>query len=303
MSNIQDPRRIRPGRALVASAFSVFMVLVAWASPAAAQHTYAGMNYGDAYSKMLVVNNAMQNNMFSAINRANAARRDMFPELAGASRVTPQEIANLCKPFPCGNEGMATRGGPITQQDIQRLCGPFPCGFEPRGSLQPVHVPPPASRPREYPITATDYRPIGARLLPDAVAASAPGDAKTRAALRSLTTQFLNEFEKVGRKNNVANGFGYLAIISVQVATGRELKGIEQQQIIASLNNTFAAAPQFSSTSARDKQLATEAAVISGGLIGLLEAQGQQTNDARMKADARQLANAAVAYFFGVRLR
>ena len=133
MNTIKDPRRIRPGSAFIASAFSVFMVLVAWTSPASAQHTYAGMNYGDAYSKMLVVNNAMQNNMFSAINRANAARRDMFPELAGASRVTPQEIANLCKPFPCGNEGMATRGGPITQQDIQKLCAPFPCGFEPAG--------------------------------------------------------------------------------------------------------------------------------------------------------------------------
>jgi hypothetical protein len=303
MNNLQDPRRIRPGRAVIGAALSVFLVLVAWASPAAAQHTYAGMNYGDAYSKMVVVNNDMQNDMISAINRANAARRDMFPELAGASRVTPQEIANLCKPFPCGNEGMANRGGPITQQDIQKLCAPFPCGFEPQGSPQPVQVPPRPPAPRHYPITATDYRPIGARLIPDAVAASAKGDAKTKATIRAMTNQFLDSFEKEGRKNNVANGFGYLAIISVQVATGRELKDSEQQQLIASLNNTFAASPQFSSMSARDKQLATEASVISGGLMAFLYTQGQQTNDPKLKADVRQLADAAVAYFFGVRLR
>jgi hypothetical protein len=303
MNNIQDPKRIRPGRALIACALSVFMFLVAWTSPASAQHTYAGRNYGDAFSKMLVVTNTMQTNMFSAINRANAARREMFPELAGASRVTPQEIANLCKPFPCGNEGMTNRGGPITRRDIQKLCGPFPCGTETQGSPQRVHVPPRPPRPRQYPITATDYRPIGARILPDAVAASAQGDAETKKTIRTLANQFLDAFEKEGRKNNVANGFGFLSSISIQVATGRELKDIEEQQLIASFNNVLATTSQFSSMSARDKQLVTEASVISGGFIAFLHVQGQQTNNAKMKADARQLADAAIAYFFGVRLR
>jgi hypothetical protein len=37
--------------------------------------------------------------------------------------------------------------------------------------------------------------------------------------------------------------------------------------------------------------------------MAFLYTQGQQTNDPKLKADVRQLADAAVAYFFGVRLR
>jgi len=267
----------------------------------AAQHTYNGNNYGDAFSKMLVVTSDMQTSMFNTLNRVNAGRREMFPELAGASRITPQEIANLCKPFPCGNEGIVNRGGPITQQDIQKLCGPFPCGTETSPSRpQQTYVPPP---PPQYPITSTDYRPMGGRILPDVVAGSVQGDAETKEAVRALANQFLDAFEKEGRKNNVANGFGFLSSVSIQVATGRELTELEEQQLISAFNNTLAATPQFAAMSPRDKQLATEAAVISGGFIAFLHVQGKQTKDAQMQADARQLATAAIAYFFGVQLR
>lgn len=297
-NKLSDTRREGTGLlVMLATALLVF----AGVSQTAAQHTYDGRNYGDAFSKMLVVTSNMQTSMFNSINRVNAQRRDMFPELSGASRVTPQEIANLCKPFPCGNEGMVSRPGPITQQDIQKLCGPFPCGTETTPSRpQPTYVPPP---PRQYPITATDYRPMGGRILPDIVAASAQGDAQTKEAVRSLAIQFLDAFEKEGRKNNVANGFGFLSSVSIQVVTGRELSEFEEQQLIAGFNNMLAQTPQFAAMSTHDKQLATEAAVISGGFIAFLHVQGKQTNDAKMQADARQLATAAIAYFFGVQIR
>jgi hypothetical protein len=283
--------------------FSSFLVFFVCVHGAAAQHTYDGRNYGDAFSKMLVVTSDMQTSMFNSINRVNAGRREMFPELAGASRITPQEIANLCKPFPCGNEGMTVRPGPITQQDIQRLCGPFPCGTQgtqPQSRAQPAPV---MMQPPQYPITATDYRPIGGRILPDIVAASAQGDANTKDAVRALANQFLDAFEKEGRRNNVANGFGFLSSISIQVVTGRELKDFEEQQLIAGFNNTLALTPQFAGMSARDKQVMTEASIISGGFIAFLHVQGQQSKDSQMQADAQQLARAAIAYFFGVQLR
>jgi hypothetical protein len=249
----------------------------------AGQHTYGGNNYGDAFSKMLVVNSTMQSNLFSSINRANAAKREMFPELAGASRITPQEVANLCKPFPCGNEGM-TASGPAP-----RYSAP----------AQPAYV---APTPRQYPITASDYRPMGGRILPNEVAASYQGDADTKEAIRALANQFLDAFEKEGRKNNVANGFGFLSSISIQVVTGRELTELEEQQLIAAFNNNLAADPRFAGMSARDKQIANEASVISGGFIAFLQVQGKESNDAKMQADARQLATAAIAYFFGVQI-
>lgn len=281
---------------------AVLLLLFVCIQRAAGQQTYEGRNYGDAFSKMLVVTSSMQTNLYNSINRANAAKRDMFPELAGASQITQQEIANLCKPFPCGNEGMTARPGPITQQDVQKLCAPFPCGNEgtqPRS--QPVPATPP--QPRQFPITATDYQPVGARVLPDAMAAAAQGDIQTKQAVRALANQFLDAFEKEGRKNNVANGFGFLSSVSLQIVTGREQSEIEEQQLIAGFNNTLAASPQFASMSRRDKQLVTEAAVISGGFMAFLHVQGKLNNDAKMQADARQLATAAVAYFFGVQIR
>jgi hypothetical protein len=55
--------------------------------------------------------------------------------------------------------------------------------------------------------------------------------------------------------------------------------------------------------SSRDKQVMTEAAIISAGFIAFLHVQGQQTKDVQMQKDARQLAAAAIAYFFGVQMR
>lgn len=267
-------------------------LLLLGAQQLAAQHTYAGRNYGDSFSKMLVVTSTMQTSMFNSINRANAGQREMFPELAGASRITQQEIQNLCRPFPCGNEGYVSQtqpssaGYPTTQP-----------GYP--SAPQATYVPP----LRQYPITATDYRPTGGRILPDVVAASAQGDAETKEAIRTLANQFLDAFEKAGRKNNVASGFGFLSSVSIEVVTGRALTEVEEQQLNAGFNNMLAATPQFAALSPRDKQIATEAAVISGGFIAFLHVQGKQGSDAKMQADARQLASAAIAYFFGVNIR
>ena len=101
----------------------------------------------------------------------------------------------------------------------------------------------------------------------------------------------------------MANGFGFLSSVSIEVVTGRELSEFEEQQVIAGFNNMLASNPQFALMSARDKQIATEASVISGGFIAFLHVQGKQSRDAKMQADARQLATAAIAYFFGVQLR
>lgn len=260
---------------------TVCFMLLAGASPATSQHTYNGTNYTNAVSKMLVVNSTMQNNLMNGIMRANASKAG-FGEFSGASRITPQEIANLCKPFPCGNEGI-TRTAP------------------PPSAYPSAPVAPPA--PRQYPINATDYRPAQGRIIPDEVFRAAQGDAETRELVRNLSNQFLDAFEKEGRKNNVANGFAFLASISIQIAVERELTEFEEQQLILGFNNMLAATPQFASMTARDKQVLTESAVITGGMMAFLHVQGKQNNDAKMQSDARQMAKAAIVYFFGVQIR
>src|SRR5262245_28641393 len=162
-----------------------------------AQQTYQGRTYYDAVSKMQAVIGNSQSNLYSSLIGANAARGD-FREIAGASRITQQEIQNLCKPFPCGNEG--TRNS------------------QPAQAAYPSAAPnrPPAAA-NNYPITATDFRPVGGRLVPDEWSRNAQGTAEQKEMLRNMSNQFLDTFEKAARKNNIAGSFAFLASASLMV--------------------------------------------------------------------------------------
>ena len=88
----------------------------------------------------------------------------------------------------------------------------------------------------------------------------------------------------------------------MQIVTDRELTDAEEQQLISGFNNSIARTPQFVSMTARDKQVVHESAVVSGGMMAFLYAQGKQNNDAKMQSDARTMAKAVLGYFFGVQI-
>jgi len=253
-----------------------FLLTLAGPPKASAQQYY------NSFSKMVSLTSMWQNNFYSDIIRANASRGS-FRELAGAPRITQQEIQNLCKPFPCGNESNLNRA--------------------PSQPVYPSAVPnrPPAA-PTNYPITATDFRPVSGRIVPDEISRMSQGTAEEKELLRNLSNQFLDAFEKEGRKNNIANSFAFLTSISMQIVIGRDLSDAEEQQLISGFNNSIAYTPQWVSMSARDKQVLLECAVISGGMMAFLHAQGKQHNDAKMQADAQVMAKAVLGYFFGVQL-
>src|SRR5262249_4335583 len=115
--------------------------------------------------------------------------------------------------------------------------------------------------------------------------------------------QFLDAFEKEARKNNVANSFAFLTSVSLQIVAGRELSDEEEQQLISGFNNSMANTPQFALMTARDKQVLTECAVVTGGMMAFLHEQGKQHSDAKMQTDAKGLAIAVLGYFFGVQIR
>lgn len=256
---------------------SCLLLLTAFPKQTAAQHTYNGQNYTDAFSKQLVVNSTMQSNLYNGIMRANASKRGMFPELSGASQITPQEIQNLCKPFPCT---ASTQSGSTVTTATNRT--------------EPL--------PRQYPITATDFYPESGRIIPNQLARSLRGTNEEKELLRQLSNQFLDAFEREGRKNNVANAFAFLASFSLQIAAERELSEAEEQQLISGFNNWLAVTSQFASMTAHDKQVLTESAVITAGMMAFLNEQGKLNKDTKMQADARQLAKAVIAYFFGVQI-
>jgi hypothetical protein len=270
---------MRHHRTRVASSFAVASLV----SMLASQQPVIAQQHYNSFSKMVSMTSMWQSNFYNDIIRANAARGS-FRELAGASQITQQDIQNLCKPFPCGNESSLNRASSPAGQ---------PAAAAPGRAAAP---------PRQYPITATDFRPVGGRIMPDEISQMSPGNAEEKQLLRTLSNQFLDLYEKEARKNNVAYSFAYLVGASLQVVTGRTLSDVEGDQLVSGFNNSIAYTPQFVSMSARDKQILTESGVITGSMIALLDAQGKERNDAKMQADAREMAKAVIGYFFGVQL-
>lgn len=235
----------------------------------------------DSFSKMLSVTSTLQTNLYNDIIRANSGS---FGQVSGAPRVTQQEIANLCKPFVCS--------------------GPKPSIMEGQPSAPaypqtPAYRPPP---PRQYPITATDFRPVGGRILPDEISRTSQGTADEKALLLTLSNQSLDTLEKEGRKNNVASAFALLTSVSMQIVLGRELSDPEEKQLTSGFNTSLASSPQFVAMPVRDKQVLYETAAVAGGMMAFLHVQGKQQNDAKLQSDARIMAKAVLANLFGIRV-
>jgi hypothetical protein len=239
----------------------------------------AAQQYYDSVSRFLDKSSMWRNNFYNDIIRANSGS---FGQVSAAPRVTQQEIQNLCKPFPCVGDKSSIMSQPAPSANPQA----------------PAYIPP----PRQYPITSTDFRPVGGRLMPAEISRTAQGTAEEKEQMRTLSNQFLDALEREGRKNNIANSFAFLTSISMQIVLGRELTDAEEQQLISGFNTSLAPSQQFVSMSARDKQVLYESAIIAGGMIAFLHTQGKQNNDAKMQSDARTMAKAVLMSLFGIRI-
>ena len=70
----------------------------------------------------------------------------------------------------------------------------------------------------------------------------------------------LDGFEEQARKNNVAYALTFLIGVSMQVVNGKELSEAEMELLAGELNDVLASAPEFTSSTAREKQSLYEAA-------------------------------------------
>src|SRR5262249_25655698 len=138
----------------------------------------AAQKYYDSVSSFLDKSSMWRNNFYNDVIRANSSS---FGQVSTAPRVTQQEIQNLCKPFPCVG-------------DKSSIMGPSTSANPPG----PAYIPPP---PRQYPITSTDFRPLGGRLMPDEMSRKTQGTAEEKDQIRTLSNQFIDALEKEGRKN------------------------------------------------------------------------------------------------------
>ena len=155
--------------------------------------------------------------------------------------------------------------------------------------------------PRQYPITASDFRAAPGFLLPDQLATSTPNlKPEEREAVRSLYTNILTSFEREARKNNMANAFAFVVGASIQVADGKELSDAYVDKMIGYFNNRIASNPQFAAMPDQQKRALYEALILTGGLIAFLDAQGKQTNDPAMRGQAAEMSKAVLKQFTGI---
>lgn len=155
---------------------------------------------------------------------------------------------------------------------------------------------------RQWPITATDFRPIFQRMAPDLVANSNPGlTLKQREELKAFGDQLLTVWEAHWRKDNIANAMLYLYSESLLGSSGRIISKSEYDQKLMAFNNALASNADFITMSPRDKQLMYEVVIVFGGMIGSYYDQGIQGNPALL-SQAKEMSRTGLRYLgFNVR--
>lgn len=157
----------------------------------------------------------------------------------------------------------------------------------------------PAADAPKFPITATNFKSSGVRLLPAKLANATPDiTAPQKEELGTAYLRILDAYEKEAPKNNVAYALTFLLGTSMQITQGTEVGDAEAEQIARLLNDVLAAAPEFQKLTVRDKQAVYEVAIITGGVIVAINQMGVEQNDEEMKQQAKELAQ-SVAVMFG----
>ena len=156
----------------------------------------------------------------------------------------------------------------------------------------------PAKAAYKHPLSATDFKPAGARKVPEQLA-QAVGDAKERQQMVETGRGILAEIEKTPgfRRNNVAAAMTVLLGVSLQVVKGVELTDAETDELMRGVNDVLAGLPTFTSMAADKRTQVYDTMVIVGGLIAGIAQNAAESKDREMQALAQQMARDALAQF------
>lgn len=164
---------------------------------------------------------------------------------------------------------------------------PAPASFN--GSR--LYQPPVYQRPlatHQFPISATDFKPSKARLLPARIVNSTPGlTPEFRAVAIAQNNQFLDNFERLGRKNNVASSYAYMTCVSLEIMKGQPVSTSDGQILINACNYRLATNPAFMAMPPKDKQMIYETNIIYGGTIAYFYTQAIRARDIQAQQRAR----------------
>lgn len=156
----------------------------------------------------------------------------------------------------------------------------------------------PAKVAYKYPLTATDFKPAGARNVPQQLSA-AVGDPNERRQFEAACREILATIEKTPgfRKNNLAAAMTVLLGVSLQVVKQIEIPDAESQEFMRGLNDQLAALSAFSTMSPEKRTQVYDTMVIVGGLIAGIAQNAAETRNREMAALALQMAKDSLAQF------
>lgn len=127
------------------------------------------------------------------------------------------------------------------------------------------------------------------RILPEALAASLRGlDAKGRKAAAANFQAMLEAYEKEAPRQDVAHALAYCIGVCLQTARGSDLSSGEVQELSRRTLAILLQTSEFQALSDRDRQAMYESLILTGGMVGGLarEAQDSERPEARRRAQA-----------------
>jgi hypothetical protein len=161
-----------------------------------------------------------------------------------------------------------------------------------------LYQPPVYQRPlatQQFPITATDFKASKARLLPARIVNSTPGlTPEFRAAAIAQNNQFLDNFERLGRKNNVASSYEYMTCVSLEIMNGQPVSTSDAQILVNACNYRLATNPAFIAMPPKNKQMIYETNIIYGGTIAYFYARAIRARNVQTQQQARGQAQATL---------
>lgn len=168
-----------------------------------------------------------------------------------------------------------------------------------RGQAAPAPTPAAAASgaPRAT-LAASDFKPAGRRDVPEQLAQGV-ADATERGQVAAAARDIHKAIEAAPgfRRNNVAAAMTVVVGVSVQVVSGREIADADSQPMMLAFNDELAASEAFRGLNAQRRTRMYDTFVILGGFIAGIAQAGQETNDEKLKAQARQMARDALLQF------
>lgn len=154
-------------------------------------------------------------------------------------------------------------------------------------------APGPTPQTGQLPLSATDFPPGAARVVPESMAERmAHGSSARRSQLVVMFNQVLDTIEPQTRRNNVAAAMAFAMAASEQVMADHTALNPERYgELVVQINDDLGDSAEFKALPDRRKQEIYESSLLTAGLIVGAYRQATQRNDRTLQRQAKDAAS------------